>query len=107
MKEKLLALKLKEELITVNGIKIIVKEMNAGEAAKYENSLYKVAGNKLVYNTEEARLKLFILTAHDENREKMFEIKDIELVKSIPAHVIDAVFTVASKLNGLNKNSKN
>ena len=107
MKSKLLALCLKSEQLEIEGINLVIKEMTAGDASKYENSLYKIVNGKVVYNTEEAKAKLFALTAHDENGDRMFDVTDIEQIKQIPAHVVDAVFQVASKLNGLEKNQKN
>lgn len=107
MKNKLMGLKLKEEVLTIeNGddpIILTIKEMNAGEASKYENSLYTIVGKTVKYNTEEAKTKLVALTTYDAEGNRCFEISDIEQVKTLPAHVVDEIFQLASKLNGLEK----
>lgn len=101
-KEKLLGLKRKQQTVTVEGITIIVKEMTNGDAEVYQNSLYKIVGDKMIYQTDNIKAKLFIYTAHDEQGEKMFDIKDLGLVNQLPASVIDKVFQVANDLNNLN-----
>lgn len=101
-KEFLLGLSFREQKVTIDGTDFIVKEMNAETANKYESSLYKIQGQSFKYDASEAKVKLLMFTLHDLDGKRVFEDKDLGLVKQLPAHVVDLVFDVASNLNNLN-----
>ena len=103
LKDKLLQATLKSEEIEILGEKAIVKEMTAGESAKYQNSLYKIVGDKVIYQTDIATIKLVALTLYDTDGALVFGAKDIEQVKALPACVVEQIYKVSAKLNGLNK----
>lgn len=107
LREKLLETKLKEQSVELEGEMAVVKEMTAGEASKYENSLYKMVGGKIVFNTEDAKPKLVALTLYDNEGSLVFGAKNIEQVKMLPSHIVDEVYQIAMKLNGLEGKKKN
>jgi len=99
MKKDLFELKLKEESIEIEGNKIIVKELTAGEASKYQHSLYTFVSGKPVVKVEAAELKLIILTCHDEEGNKYFEMSDLENIKKMPSRISEQLYNIAKKLN--------
>jgi len=100
-KEKLLGLKLSKKTVTIEGLTVIVKEMNAAEGTKYEQSLYEISNGKVRYNLENARTTLIALTCYDEEDNLLFEPRDIEQVKLLPNRIAAELFSVASELNNL------
>ena len=102
-KEKLLGLQLKQETVQIEGITVIVKEMLAGDGSAYDNSLYKIVGNKPIIQTKDAEIKLVIYSCFDEEGKKLFEIEDIEQAKMMPNHVVEYLYSVAKKLNNSSK----
>lgn len=103
LKDKLLKSTLKEEKIELNGEVAIVREMTAGKASVYENSLYTVVGKDVKLDTKDAKAKLLCLTLYDEEGTEVFKIKDIEQVKQLPASIVDKVYQIAISINGLDK----
>lgn len=103
LKDKLLGVKLKEVEIEIEGEKAIVKELLAGEAAEYSNSLYKMVNGQVVLNTKDAQVKLMILTLYDLEGNRVFDLKDMASVKEMPSRIVDQVYKVSSVLNGIEK----
>jgi predicted fused transcriptional regulator/phosphomethylpyrimidine kinase len=99
-RDNLFEVKFDEKEIEINGDKYFVREMNAKDASEYESSLYKQVGNTIQYVTKNAKEKLVIKTLYD-SEGRVFKESDIELVGKLPASVVDKIFQVASKLNGL------
>lgn len=102
-KAKLFGLKLKEQKVIIEDEIIIVKELTAGESSKYEHSLYTMQGNKPVMKTENAEIKLVIMSCYDEEGNKLFDIKELEQVKQMPSWVIDKLYSTAKKLSSPSK----
>ena len=102
-REKLLGLKLKQEVVQIEGITVVVKEMLAGEASVYENSLYMMVNNKPIVQTKDAEIKLIIYSCYDSEDNKLFKIEDIEQARQLPATVVDKLYTVAKRINSVNK----
>ena len=102
-KESLLGLSLKKKEIKLGDEKYIVKEMNAKDAGRYENSLYKIIGDKVIPNAENAKSKLVLYTLYDLEDKRVFEDNDIAHIQNLPASVVDKVFQIANGLNGLDK----
>ena len=105
--EKLLKLQRKQEIVEIDGVKIVVKELMAGEANEYESSLYKFINNKPVVQTKDAEVKLIIYSCYDEEDNKLFKIEDIAQVRNLPSSVVDRLYTVAKRLNEPDKTVKN
>lgn len=99
MKNKLFELKLKEQLVIIEDEHIMVRELTAGQASQYQNSLYKIVGNKPIVKTEDAEIKLVILTCYNEDGTKYFEANDFELLKDSPQWIVEKLYKVANKLN--------
>jgi len=99
--EKLMGLCFRQEEITLAKEKYLVKEMTAATAGTYESSLYKIVGTSIKYDASQAKTKLVMLTLHDMDGKRVFADKDFELVRQLPAHVVDEVFQVATNLNNL------
>ena len=102
-REKLFELEFEQIEIDIKGDKYIVKEMNAKDAGEYESSLYTVVGQTVKYNTKNAKEKLVLRTLCEVNGDRIFGDNDIALIGKLPASVVDKVFQIASKLNGLEK----
>lgn len=102
-KEFLLGLAFSQETIQIEGKTFIVKEMDAGTSNKYEASLYKIVNNKPIYDVKNAKLKLVLLTLHDEQGNRVFAENDLGIIEQLPSHIVDEIFQVASSLNGLNQ----
>jgi len=88
--------------IKVLGDKCFIKQLNAGELSSYKKSLFKQVDKMFVANIENAEIKLVILTLCDENKKLMFDMKDIELLKTLKPSVIDKIYKDAESLNSLN-----
>jgi hypothetical protein len=102
-KNKLFNLKLKEQLVIIEDEHIIVRELDAGQSNEYEHSLYTMVGGKPVMKTENAEIKLIIISCYDEEGNKLFDMKELEQIKKMPAWIIDKLYGVAKKLNTPNK----
>lgn len=103
--EKLMGVGFKQETVNINGETIIIKEMNGGQATKYQASLYKVDGKGNVrMKLENTTARLLLYTVHDSQGNIMFKDTDIELINKLPKSVIDQLFSAAIKINGLRPN---
>lgn len=106
LREELLGLTRKSVVVETEKGNIIVKELTAGEAGKYDNSLYTFKNGKPSINRENAKEKLVIASCYDEEGNKLFELKDIELVKSLPTSLVDRLFSAASELRDIHDEEK-
>lgn len=99
MKSELLGLKRKQEVVEVQGVKVIVKELTAGEANAYQMSNMKIVNGKPIPKPEDIQAKLVLLSCYEEDGSRMFNEADLELVKGLPSTVIDTLYAVAERLN--------
>lgn len=104
----LMALKFNEKEIEYQGIKFIVREMNASDKSKYETGLYsyKQIGKdlKVTPNLDDAKAKLVIFTLHDAEGIKIFKgLEDLPLINNLPSSFVEAIADVAGDLSGLNQ----
>jgi hypothetical protein len=106
LKDKLLAVKTKEKKIEVEGETLIIKEMLAGEATKYESSLYSIVNGQPVLKMEGSKSKMIALCVYDQDGKRVFEDKDIALIEKMPTTLIDKLFKECSSVNGMG-NTKN
>lgn len=105
-KEKLLKSVFKSEEIEIDGDKYLVKELSAKDGTAYENSLYKIVGDKVVPQTDHVMTRLVLMTLCDLEGTRVFDDKDLNLVGELPASVINQIFEVSARLNGLDKKSE-
>lgn len=101
--EKLMSIALKSKEITIGGDSYLVKEMNAKDAGVYENSLYKIVGEKVTPNAENAKAKLVLFTLCDMDGKRIFQDKDISQVQELPTSIVNMVYKVANSLNAIDR----
>ena len=106
LREELLGLKRKQIKVDTPKGRVIVKELTAGEAGEYDNSLYSFSKGEYKINRKDAKEKLVIASCYDEEGNKLFELKDIALVKQLPTSLIDKLFTAASELRDIHDEEK-
>ena len=68
---------------------------------EYEQSLIEQRGNDRRMNLRNARAKLIVLTAVDENGNKLFTAEDLNALGRKSAKPLDRLFTAAQRLTGL------
>lgn len=102
-KSKLFSIKLKEQQVIIEDQVIIVRELTSGEASKYQHSLYVIANGSPIMKTENAEIKLVIMTCYDEEGNKLFDMKELEQIKQMPSWVIDKLYGIAKKLSDPSK----
>jgi hypothetical protein len=93
---------LKREKVSVpewSGVKIFVRTMTGAERAIFEDEL--IADGKSA-NVKNMREKLCAVTVVDENGNKVFTEKaDVEKLGAKSSLVLDRIFQVAMRLNGI------
>ena len=83
---------------------VLVKGLNGTERDKYEGSLYKQVGNKMVMEKENIRAKLVALSIVDEEGKTLFTTGDVQALGAKSAAALDRVFGVAQKLSKITDN---
>lgn len=78
-----------------------VRALTGAERDAYEASIVRRKGNKTELNPENMRAKLVALCVVDEQGNRLFTDKDIELLGRKSAAALDRVFEVAQRLSGL------
>lgn len=85
------------------GGKVRVKCMTGEERDKFESEIYDVKGKDVKLNRDNFRAKLLGKTLVDENGKRLFSDNEIKLLGQKAAKPLDAIFTVAQKLNALSQ----
>lgn len=86
------------------GGSVHLRAMNGTQRDAYETSLMeKQANGTYKVNTENMRAKLVCFCAVDEAGASLFTADDLDALASKSSAVIERLFDVAQKLNGLNK----
>ena len=84
---------------------LFVRTMSAGERDAYEAETYDLSkggkSNDAKTMMANARARLLVRTLVDEEGTRLFEDSDVEALGQKSGQIVDRVFTVASKLNGL------
>ena len=80
---------------------VYVRGMTGKERDDYEASLVKQRGRDTQVNMRNARAKLVVLCAVDEQGNKLFSEGDIAKISRKSAKAIDRIFTVARELSGI------
>lgn len=105
-KQQILSSKdLKNELVAVPewGGDVIVRQITAADRDQFESSIYVGEGAARKLSSANLRARLCALCLVDENNERLFtDAEAIELGKK-NAEVLDRLFDIAQRLNGMNK----
>lgn len=80
---------------------VYVRGMTGKERDDYEASLVKQRGRDTQVNMRNARAKLVVLCAVDEQGNKLFSESDIAKISRKSAKAIDRIFAVARELSGI------
>jgi hypothetical protein len=101
LKDTLLKSVFGQEIVEANGIEFIARELTSGDAVKYESSLYSIVNGQPVLKMENSKAKLISLALYDKDGNKVFTDKDIEIINSLPAKLVNKLFEACSKVNGI------
>lgn len=86
---------------------VFVRTMSAGERDNYEAEIYDLSkggkANDAKSMMANARARLLVRTLVDEEGNRLFEDSDMEALGAKSGLVVDKVFTVARKVNGLSE----
>jgi len=93
-----LAEKIRTKEIVIDGETYLVKELNAGEYATYQSTLYKQVGKTVKIDTKDSKITIAILALCDKNLESIFTMADFEAVSKMPGSIIDDIATLAENL---------
>jgi hypothetical protein len=91
------------EAVKVDGLDhpIHVRGLTGRERDSFENACFAQKGKSRVLSTENIRAKLLVRSICDEKGERIFTDADEIELGTLPAQVLDSLFTVAQKLSGL------
>lgn len=78
-----------------------VRALTGAERDAYEASVVRRKGNKMEYDPTNMRAKLVAMCVVDEQGNRVFSDKDVELLGRKSAAALDRVFQVAQRLSGL------
>ena len=83
------------------GGSVRVGSMTGTDRDAYEASIYDVKGKNAQLIRENFRAKLIARTLIDENGNRLFTEKEVNLIGKKDSKTLDKIFKVAQKLNGL------
>jgi len=82
---------------------IYVREMTGTERDAFEASIVTMRGKNHDVNLKGARAKLLVKTLANEAGSRMFKDGEENLVGALGADLVDKLFTVAQKVNGMSE----
>lgn len=85
------------------GGQIKIKEMTGSERDMLEQSTYTQKGDDFQMNLKDIRARLCAICIIDENNERLFEDSDIQELSKKSSKVLDRIFEVCQRINGLKK----
>jgi hypothetical protein len=86
------------------GGQLYVRVMSGAERDAFEDETFKLNGKDVEINRKNARARLLVRCIVDEGGERLFNDNgDATLLGEQPADVLDRVYAIASKANGLSK----
>lgn len=80
---------------------LYVRKFTAGEFAWLESEVAGETDGKV--NLKNYRIKVVMLTTVDEDGNRLFEEKDIDKLRQVPADVITTLYNASRKLNDLDQ----
>ena len=103
----------KEQIVAVNDITtetvsvpewggyVLVKVMSGTERDAFESSIFEQKGKDIQRNLGNLRAKLVSKCLVDEKGNRLFSDKEIEIIGKKSAKVLDRIYEVCVKLNGI------
>lgn len=88
-------------------VDIYVRGLTGKERDRYEASLLETRGRSQVTNYANARAKMVILAACDENGDPVFTQADLQELTDKSAAALDRIFSVARRLSGMDEDDIN
>lgn len=83
---------------------VYVRVMSGAERDAFEDETFKINGKNVELNRKNARARLLVRCITDEGGERLFNDNgDADRLGAQPADVLDRVYAVAAKSNGLSK----
>lgn len=82
---------------------VIVRQITAADRDRFEGSIYVGEGAARRTNSENLRARLCSLCLVDENNERLFTDAEAAELGKKNADVLDRLFDIAQRLNGMNK----
>lgn len=83
------------------GGSVRVRAMTGTERDSFESEIYEIKGEDTKFNRENFRARLLVRTLADESNNRLFDDKDIAVLGRKSARVLDRLFAVAQRLNGM------
>lgn len=108
-----MAILTKEQIVAVNDITtetvsvpewggyVLVKVMSGTERDAFESSIFEQKGKDIQRNLGNLRAKLVSKCLVDEKGNRLFSDKEIEIIGKKSAKVLDRIYEVCVKLNGI------
>jgi len=94
-------LKLEKVEIAAGKAPVFVREMTGTERDAFEASIVTMRGKNADVNMKDARAKLLVKTLANEKGDRMFKDGEEQVVGAMGAALVDRLFTVAQRINGL------
>ena len=85
------------------GGEVLVKTMTGKERDAFEMEAYTVKGKSVEANRENFRARILLHTLADAEGKRLFSAEDLEALGSKSGKVLDRLFGIAMKLNGLSQ----
>lgn len=95
---------LPKEIVSVPewGGEVYIRALSAGELDRYQTSMLQQRhGKSQDVNLENIRSKLVVLTAVDEDGNRLFDDRDAKALSEKSGAAINKLFTVAQRLSGI------
>ena len=96
-------LRIEEVQVPEWGGSVFVRELTGNERDQYEASLLTLRGTSASLHLQNARAKLVVMSAVDEEGKRLFSMADVAALGKKSAAALDRLATVASKLSGLSE----
>jgi hypothetical protein len=96
-------LRIEEVQVPEWGGSVFVRELTGNERDQYEASLLTLRGTSASLHLQNARAKLVVMSAVDEEGKRLFTMTDVAALGKKSAAALDRLATVASKLSGLSE----
>ena len=93
--------------VTEWGGTVRIRTMTGSERDAFESEIYELKGDNVKFNRENFRARLLVRTIVDENNERLFTDADVIALGKKSAKVLDKLFAISQKLNGISAQDKN
>jgi len=83
---------------------VYVRCMTGTVKDNWENEVYSIKGKNVEINKENFRARLLVRVLCDENGNRIFTDSDMAILGGKSGQILDQLFTVALRINGLSHN---